>query len=321
VAHAFGVLLDKAAEVFASPAFAAGLDQVFDSAIRVLDILDGPVGRFFHMLGSMIVAALPGSERLAAIFGRMIDKFSAWIQNAIATGKFDQWISDAIEVGGELKDLLGEIIDLIHNLFIQTGGEGKNTLEEITQLLHQMNQIIADPRSHDAIMGMILLFKILAVAIGGFIASWVILAGAIGYAITKIHDFYSWLLRVLGLGASKEGTIKGVSEDVMGRARDRTISKTLDRLKIPHFGQGAILNKPTVGMVAEDGREAIIPLDKPARARELLDQAGLLGGGGMPNVDVNVWLGTMQITEILRIEIRKAVNELARSMMRQTREA
>src|SRR5690606_27368283 len=53
------------------------------------------------------------------------------------------------------------------------------------------------------------------------------------------------------------------------------------------FADGGIIRRPTVGLVGEAGPEVIIPLTRPARARQLADQSGLtsilaqaLPGGG-----------------------------------------
>lgn len=44
---------------------------------------------------------------------------------------------------------------------------------------------------------------------------------------------------------------------------------------IPQHAQGGIFNKPHIAQIAEDGAEAVIPLTKPSRARDIL--SGMLG--------------------------------------------
>ena len=45
--------------------------------------------------------------------------------------------------------------------------------------------------------------------------------------------------------------------------------------KIAKHAMGGVFTMPHIGMVAEDGPEAVIPLTKPARAMEVLQQAGI----------------------------------------------
>jgi hypothetical protein len=60
------------------------------------------------------------------------------------------------------------------------------------------------------------------------------------------------------------------------------------------FADGGIFNQPQVGLFAEAGAEAIIPLTRPARALELMRDSGLLGlaqqagATGGQNFDITV---------------------------------
>lgn len=50
--------------------------------------------------------------------------------------------------------------------------------------------------------------------------------------------------------------------------------------QIPQLANGAIVRSPTLALVGEAGPEAVIPLNRPQRAQELLNQSGLAAGGG-----------------------------------------
>jgi hypothetical protein len=41
------------------------------------------------------------------------------------------------------------------------------------------------------------------------------------------------------------------------------------------FGNGAEINRPTIGLLGEAGREVVIPMTRPSRARELAASSGL----------------------------------------------
>lgn len=51
---------------------------------------------------------------------------------------------------------------------------------------------------------------------------------------------------------------------------------------------GGVFSTPHMGLVAEAGPEAIIPLSRPARAAEVMRQAGLSGGGDTITINVQV---------------------------------
>jgi phage-related protein len=62
---------------------------------------------------------------------------------------------------------------------------------------------------------------------------------------------------------------------------DNALPVTLPR--IPKLARGAIVDKPTLAQIGEAGREVVIPLTDPGRARQLAEQSGLfevLGRGG-----------------------------------------
>jgi hypothetical protein len=64
-------------------------------------------------------------------------------------------------------------------------------------------------------------------------------------------------------------------------------------------------------MVAEAGPEAIIPLNNPARAQQVMAQAGL-GGMGTPNV--NVYIGNEQIDAYIDTRTNQSMTTTAREL-------
>ena len=69
---------------------------------------------------------------------------------------------------------------------------------------------------------------------------------------------------------------------------------------------GGVFNRPHVGLVAEAGPEAIIPLNNPTRAMQVMNEAGL---SGMASPTVNVFIGNQQIDAYIdqRVNARMAV--------------
>ena len=126
-------------------------------------------------------------------------------------------------------------------------------------------------------------------------------------AINKIFD-----IDLIQMGKDwMSGLITGILEvlrngvSAIGSAFSNLIPNPIKNLfsrsgeGVPAFAQGGIVNRPTLAMVGEDGAEAIIPLNKPDRAKEIiaqitpkLDQSGGGKGGGAsfvfsPTINVN----------------------------------
>lgn len=52
---------------------------------------------------------------------------------------------------------------------------------------------------------------------------------------------------------------------------------------IPHMAMGGVVNRPTLALIGEAGPEAVVPLSRPQRARQVMREAGLTGGSGVTN--------------------------------------
>jgi len=57
--------------------------------------------------------------------------------------------------------------------------------------------------------------------------------------------------------------------------------QTIGVPQIPQLANGAIVRSPQLALIGEAGPEAVIPLNRPQRAQELLQQSGLAGRGGI----------------------------------------
>lgn len=74
---------------------------------------------------------------------------------------------------------------------------------------------------------------------------------------------------------------------------------------------GGVFDSPHLGMVAEAGPEAIIPLNRPARAAQVMNQAGL---SGMMSPSVNVYIGNRQIDAYIDDRVSSAMRATSRSL-------
>lgn len=87
---------------------------------------------------------------------------------------------------------------------------------------------------------------------------------------------------------------------------------------IPKLARGAFLQHPTLALLAEAGPEVVLPTNDAARARELLSESGLLGRldlhSSVPNVDVKVYIGQRELTDIVDTRVSVANDNTARQL-------
>ena len=77
------------------------------------------------------------------------------------------------------------------------------------------------------------------------------------------------------------------------------------------YAYGGIVTSPTSALIGEDGPEAVIPLSKPARAAQLLNQSGL---SDMMSPTVNVYVGNEQLDSYIAVQTTRQFNATARSL-------
>lgn len=76
------------------------------------------------------------------------------------------------------------------------------------------------------------------------------------------------------------------------------------------YADGGVVTSPTLGLVGEAGPEAIIPLSNPARAAQVMNEAGLSGGTG----SVAVYIGNEQLNAFIDRRVDTRLSMTARSM-------
>lgn len=82
------------------------------------------------------------------------------------------------------------------------------------------------------------------------------------------------------------------------------------------FADGGIVTGPTNALIGEAGDEVVIPLSRPARAAQLLNDSGL---SSMMSPTVNVYIGNEQIQAYIAVETSEQLAASARSMSYGTR--
>lgn len=155
------------------------------------------------------------------------------------------------------------------------------------------------------------------------------LAGAIGDASGRAVSAAAGLVSDIvgafsGLAGKIADSIGDVGGAIMGKIAGQVPSGIRDLLPdIGLFANGGIVDRPTLGVIGEAGREVVVPLTRPARARQLADQSGLTdilaaggggdgrGGGGPRTVHNHTHTWTLQEVGDAEVTARRVMHRMA----------
>lgn len=312
VATSLGQFAAQVAEKLANPRVAEFLDKVGAAVTSLVESLGPSLLGLFEAIGAMAEAALPLLVAIGEEFAEGIQKFADFIMQAIEDGRFQAWLMEAWLTLQQIWDIAKEFYDVLVTIFDEADTSGHEFLEIVKSALQKLSDFFKSPEGKDAILAMIGLAEAFAgaLAIAAAVALGLLsVLGAVARAIAGI-------LRDLGILSGKGGTIHtpggGVSKG-SGNAGS-SIGTTQKR-----FAEGGIVDRPTVGLIGEAGKEVVIPLTNPSRAAELMEKSGL--SDMMGPVNVTVFLGTKQITDILDMRVEQQLNAQSRALALGPREA
>jgi phage-related protein len=256
------------------------LDDFLGSLMELVEWIGNAYDAVAEFFGEQLPALIDGGQREFSEFGDTLSQFPAMIANALST------------LAGVIVQPFTVGFDGVRT----TVGTGIGRLAEMIR----------------GIPGLLGSF------VGSIGAAAANIGRAIGNGLANIPGF------AVDIGRRIVDRIRGFANDVIGDI-NRGINN-LDRLlpfdlpRIPFLARGAIINKPMTAVLGEAGREVVIPLTDPARARQLAVESGLLdllGGGGLggaPPVYVHVYLGDEEIMSRVDSRVGSALDDQAREL-------
>lgn len=149
------------------------------------------------------------------------------------------------------------------------------------------------------------------------------LAKQMGLSETQTEELIGAMLRIPPPKPSgiTQGTIQALQQAI---ALASTLAYKLGQVAlqgavagVKAYARGGIITSPTVGLVGEAGPEAIIPLNNPARAQQLMAESGL---DRMASNNVNVYIGNDQIDAYIDDRVDQRMVLTARSLAHGGRE-
>jgi len=110
---------------------------------------------------------------------------------------------------------------------------------------------------------------------------------SIGESQTRLEHFKSLVAAPMASGHVKaDGWLSSIDQAILRMSTFRSMVQTpmasghISSTRPTDHAAGGVFRTPHLALVAEAGPEAIIPLTRPARARQVMQEAGLVGAGG-----------------------------------------
>jgi hypothetical protein len=308
VADAWGKFLAILLRVGETPAFKQLSATLFGDSnqggaiARTLGAIGPPLSRLLQSFADAATKSMPILEKLVGSFGGAIENFADFIDRSVQDGSFNQFLRDALQTAGDLKDVAKALLRLFFDIFAATDDGGERFLQKVTKAIDRLDVFFKSEDGKRAMEAMISLAESFAYFLE-------LAAGALAH----ILDLLGRINQFLGNGS--EGAQKYSSGVVTGAAT-----------KVAIFGKkyatGGVVDQPTFALVGEAGREAVVPLNDPGRAAQVMSEAGLVPlAASMSGTDmtVYVYLGTQQITDILDKRVERGIGRVARSLTRRPR--
>lgn len=272
--------LPKIATAFATARHA--LRYVLTEAAKSgqLDTIFAGVTRFFQGLLSSIAplarAFLDVAEVASGAFGDIgvgigsaAQKFADWIREMKENGKLKEWLDKAMESLRQLKEIAGNVGEMLAAIFRASNDEGQSFLEKLNEITQKMADwlnssdgqqlidtlasivtwIIACKPAFEAVAAT------MSFAFGVISNAWAGIKGIVGGVVTYILGAYEWLLSgavkafgwIPGLGPKLEAARaqferwkNGVNEAINGIQKTVDITVRYRAVRIgPHMVSGA----------------------------------------------------------------------------------
>lgn len=278
VARAAGEFAANLILVAENPVVSKFFDMLFSTGANIFSLMEGPFGRLFLALSELGIVSLPYIEKGVATIGGWIDKLSGWLTEISNNGDFQSFM-DKLE---KALDNLGILAESGWNLIVAIIGganeqdRAQGFFDNLIGTIDSLTLFFESETGQAAIQGMITLAEIFLFLLLGILGTFGLIAAAVEavrvflvQVVKWAETLYHWVERIL----FKISGIKRSTNSFAGSV-----------LTAAGFAEGGIVTSPTLATLGEDyRREVVIPLEDPARARQLAQASGLtnmLGGGG-----------------------------------------
>lgn len=320
VSGAAGQFFANLLDVAQNPAISKFLTDLFQVSANLFTNTSFGFNQFLVGLASLADKSLPFIDLLITKLGNFLDRFGTWM-SSINQDQFNSLMDKLNTAFDKLKELGSSGWNLVTAMLGEQGNTDRAN-EFFNNLVFTLDKLTAFFKSsvgQDSLRGMITLAEGLVFVIGLIAAGWAL----VGYAVEAVRAFVEFLgqqviglLKLIGLipDALKGSVVPNVTNLAAQAAAGVAHKVTTPRA----FAEGGILYSPEIIQAAESGPEAVIPLNNPNRAMDLLNQSGLasmLGASDGSNIiKVQVFIGQEELTQIVDSRVTRMMNRVGQQL-------
>lgn len=299
VAAAAGRFADALIKLASDPVVIRFFSDLFKFTADAFAAAEPSVINFLKMLAVLGSATFPVLLALIQGFGRLVDRFAAWITEAIESGEFDVFMLKLQKALENLSDIAGASWNFITALIGDEGQQGKaqEFFDDLVETINVLADFFKSEAGEEAIKGMIDLARIFLLVVVAVVVAF----GNMLAFIEQIIKGIKWII---------DHTIG--EEDVSSL---RPVGSPIQSLGAPGHAQGGIFNTEHLARIAEQNRpEVVIPLTDPGRARELAHRSGLMTMMGGGDTQVIVYIGDEQVMARVERRVSQGLRQFGRDM-------
>lgn len=280
VAEAAGLFVANLTTAAENPSIRKFLDTIFNLATSLYNNTSEGFNKFLVGIADLGTATGPYLENLTKLLGEGLGEFGGWLSRISADGTLNGFLDKLTIAVEALLELGGSAWDLLKSVVGAAGDEGRamEFLDLLIFCIDSLTNFFESELGEESIKGMILLAEAFLVALTLIIVAFAEIAAIVEFIRFTVELWWYAMQGIMYLLGQYDDKAKGLGSSI--------INKSNELHNKPSYGTGAILPyRVDNATVAEQGPEAIIPLNDPARAMDLMNQSGLAGlaaanGGG-----------------------------------------
>lgn len=264
--------------------------------------LGNAILNFLRVMALLGVESLPALQRLTAGFARMIDKFSAWIEESIRSGEFDRFMDKLFKA----LDNVGRLLSSGKNFIVSViGGPEQQAhaqlfFDDIIKTIDDLTAFFKSDQGKRAISAMIGLADTFLWILKNTLLIFLQIIAAIDLIIEGIIELIGLLPGVNLPGAKWQPP--RVARQTFGAA--------------PGHAEGGDFNREHLAWISEGNkRELVIPMTDPSRARDIANRSGLSTMLKQDTI-VNVYVGNEKLMSYVDRGVKAGVSQFGRAMAR-----
>lgn len=280
----FGHFVDNLVKVFEDPRMQRFIDGAFNAAAFLFDTLGGPFNRFLLALADVGVVTLPHLENFITYLGGLMDRFSGWLKTISENGQLEGFI-DKLKVAFDSFMLIAASgWNLVKAIIGGTGEDGRalEFINAMVSMIDVLTEFFESDIGKESLKGMVVMGEVLLAVLLGIVGAWSLM----GFAIEYISKAIAWVIdQIVKLAGAISNAANRMSDLASRIPIIGTIGRAIGGLSFNAAGDIFDRGAEAV-IVGEAGPEVLLPLNNPARTRELAAESGLMnilggdGGGG-----------------------------------------